>query len=117
MNHTRERHMRGDDVAKIHSLMRKGYTAREVSEIAGRSFSSVSNYFLVISEIISGKPVHLMPNRYSVDAVKEWCKSTGKEYVTCQDETPVGTGRTLADVAEDLSTLFHEFAEMWRCGK
>lgn len=115
MKHTKQRQMRGDDVAKIHSLMQKGYTAREVSEIMGRSYSSVSNYYLVIDEIMAGKPVHLSPDRYSVEAVKEWCERTGKAYATCQDETPVVTERTLADIAEDIARLFHEFA--WRCGK
>lgn len=118
--HKKQSRVRGVDVAKIHNLMKKGYTTKDISEITGRSQSSINNYALVIDEILSGKPVHLSPDRYSVDAVKEWCEIIGKEFIP-REEKPVQlemqTERTIADVAEDISKLFHEFSEMWRCGK
>lgn len=118
--HKKQSRVRGVDVAKIHNLMKKGYTTKDISEITGRSQSSINNYLLLIDEILSGKPVHLSPDRYSVEAVKEWCEIIGKEFIP-REEKPVQlemqTERTLADVAEDIAKLFHEFAEMWRCGK
>lgn len=120
--HKKQSRVRGVDIAKIHNLMKKGYTTKDISEITGRSQSSINNYLLLIDEIMSGKPVHLSPDRYSVEAVKEWCEITGKEFIPRQaEEKPVQlemqTERTLADVAEDIAKLFHEFADMWRYGK
>lgn len=57
MNHIRkyekQSRMRGVDVAKLHNMMKRGYSAREVSEITGRGLSSVGNYFLVIEDVVA----------------------------------------------------------------
>lgn len=117
--HTKQSRVRGVDVAKIYNLMQKGYTTRDIAEITGRSQSSINNYILLIDEIMSGKPVHLLPNRYSVDAVKEWCEIIGKEFIPRQAEKKpvqmkIQPDRSLADEAEALAMLLHEFAERIR---
>lgn len=117
--HTKQSRVRGVDIAKIHNLMKKGYTTKDISEITGRSLSSINNYILLIDEIMSGKPIHLTPDRYSVEAVKEWCEINGKEFIPRQVEKKpvqmrIQPDRSLADEAEALAMLLHEFAERIR---
>lgn len=115
----KQSHMRGVDVAKLHNMMKRGYSPREISEITGRSLSSINNYFIVIEDVMAGKPIRISPDRYSVRVVKEWCEAIGKEFIPYQaEEKPVQLkiqpDRSLADEAEALATLLHEFAERIR---
>lgn len=65
------------EMRKIETLMDKGFPAKQIGEIIGRSESGVQNYMNIIENVRNGKPFKIHPHAVNYDLVCEYCELNG----------------------------------------